>query len=158
MSSGRTLIGAVCDMFETGPSETIHATTVSFDGQGIILLGKSGAGKSSLALQLISLGAGLVADDRTILHRSDDDLIADSPESIKGMLEARGVGLLRLPAIGPTRLALAVNLDLTEDHRLPYPHHQDLLDVSLPCLHNASSPHFAAAILLYLQGGVIPSP
>lgn len=138
----------------TNPSEIIHATTVSLSGQGMLILGPSGSGKSSLALQLISLGARLVADDRTRVERSGQRVIATVPGAIAGMIEARGVGILKLDAAGPTALNLVVDLSRAEHQRLPEPHHYDLLGVTLPCLHNAPSPHFAAALLLYLGKGI----
>ena len=45
----------------------LHATTVALAGQGVLILGPSGSGKSGLALQLMAMGAELVADDRTIV-------------------------------------------------------------------------------------------
>ena len=47
----------------------LHATCVAVDGRGLLILGPSGSGKSALALQLIALGAQLVADDRTRVSR-----------------------------------------------------------------------------------------
>ncbi len=136
------------------PTEIIHATCVSFDTKAILILGASGSGKSSLALQLISLGAVLVSDDRTILTLHENTLHACSPDTITGLIEARGVGILRLPSVGRTPIALAVDLDKPEKARLPDPHGIDLLGITLPCLWNATSPHFASAILHYLAGGV----
>ena len=49
-------------------SEIIHANGVSFDGKGLLILGASGAGKSSLTFEMIALGATLVSDDRTCLR------------------------------------------------------------------------------------------
>lgn len=130
----------------------LHATTVAVDGRGVIITGPSGAGKSALALQLLALGAALVADDRTIVTNRNGVLTAFAPASIEGLIEARGVGILELPAAGPIPLALAVDLDRTETERLPRLHRFNLLDIALPCLHNCASPHFPAAILLYLKG------
>ena len=134
--------------------EIIHATTMSVAGKGVLILGPSGSGKSSLALQLISLGAALVADDRTHVERTGQTVMASVPASIAGMIEARGVGILKLEPAGPTMLKLVVDLSRTEHQRLPEPHKYDLLGVTLPCLHNAPSPHFPAALLLYLGKGI----
>ncbi|MFC6758724.1 HPr kinase/phosphorylase [Sulfitobacter porphyrae] len=86
-----------------------------------MIIGPSGAGKSALALQLIALGATLVADDRTRVSRRGDGVVADVPESIAGMIEARGLGILRVPGAGPTPLALVVDLSRAEQDRLPLP-------------------------------------
>jgi HPr kinase/phosphorylase len=83
---------------------------VAVEGRGVLLVGPSGAGKSALALRLIALGAELVADDRTLVARHGDRLVAAAPASGHGLIEARGVGLLRLPALGAVPLALAVDL------------------------------------------------
>lgn len=134
--------------------QIIHATTVNVGGRGVLILGRSGAGKSSLALQLISLGAQLVSDDRTLVQREGDGLVAQAPATIAGLIEARGVGLVKVTHAGATPLVLAVDLDQVEGDRLPQPHSYTLFDVTIPCLFNAPSPHFAAAILLWLQGGI----
>ena len=73
------------------------------------MIGPSGAGKSALALQLLALGAELVADDRTDIIRQGDHLIADVPQAIAGMIEARGMGILeRCDPCGPSPAGLNV--------------------------------------------------
>jgi HPr kinase/phosphorylase len=98
----------------------IHASCVAIGNTGILLLGKSGAGKSDLALRLIDGGAKLVADDRTILFVKSGALHARAPASIRGLLEMRGVGIIELSARDQVRLALAVVLG-REGLRLPQP-------------------------------------
>lgn len=136
----------------TQNSAILHATTVSIDGKGVMILGPSGSGKSSLALQLIALGALLVTDDRTEITRSDQTLIAAAPSAIAGMIEARGVGILRLSDTGATPLSLAIDLSQPNEPRLPETHCYSILGLDLPCLYPAPSPHFAAAIWLYVRG------
>jgi HPr kinase/phosphorylase len=95
----------------------IHATCVAVNGQGVLLLGESGAGKSDIALMLIDGGAVLVADDRTLLSVDSFKLHARSPDTIVGLLEIRGVGVVQLPAAAaPVRLAVQLG---DEDERLP---------------------------------------
>lgn len=120
----------------------------------MLLFGASGRGKSSLALQLIAYGAGLVSDDRTQLTASGGVLEASAPPSIAGLIEARGVGILRMPFIAAARVKLIVDLDQLEDARLPEPLERTLLGVTLPCLRRAEGPHFPAAILHCLQGAL----
>lgn len=136
------------------PPLILHATTISIDGQGVLILGPSGAGKSALAIQLMALGAQLVSDDRTIVTKADGMLIASAPSAIAGLIEARGIGLIRTVAAGPMPLALVVDLSQEEPDRLPHPHSQTLFDVTLPCLWRVSAAHFAPSILLYLKGGI----
>ena len=134
----------------------LHATTVAVDGQGVLITGPSGSGKSALALQLIALGARLVADDRTEVRRTAEGLTAEAPATIAGLIEARGLGLIRLPPAGPTPLRLVVDLARVEEKRLPEPHEAAVEGLTLPCLHRVDGPHFPSAILLYLKGA--PGP
>jgi len=131
--------------------QTLHATTVAVDQRGLVILGASGRGKSSLALQLIALGATLVADDRTVLSQVGNGLLAKSPDTIKGRIEARGVGLLTVPFFSDISIYLSVDLDHDEKERLPFAHEVTLFDRVIPCLHRCSGPHFPAALLLYLR-------
>jgi len=93
----------------------IHASCVALDGDGVLLLGPSGAGKSDLALRLLERGFVLVADDRVDV----EDLVARPPPALAGLLEVRGIGILRRPHLAEARLALAVELAAGE--RLPLP-------------------------------------
>ena len=68
---------------------------------------------------MMAFGAGLVADDRTLLRRDGDRIIADSPPAIRGRIEARRVGILNARAVGPVPLVLAVDLGQAETDRLP---------------------------------------
>ncbi|APE42281.1 serine kinase [Sulfitobacter alexandrii] len=142
----------------TRNDDILHASTVRVGDLGVLIIGPSGAGKSALALQLVALGASLVADDRTRLSRQDGTVMADVPETIAGLIEARGVGILRLPPAGPTPLALVVDLGQTERERIPPPRSHDVLGLELPCLYRVEGPHFAAAILLYLRCSINSAP
>jgi len=77
---------------------------------GVLILGESGAGKSGLALRLLAAGARLVADDRVELFSRADALWAKPPAQLAGLIEARGVGIVRLPHAVEARVALAVHL------------------------------------------------
>ena len=132
---------------------TCHATTVAIDGRAVLIRGASGSGKSGLALRLIALGAGLVADDRTCLWVEGGRIMADAPAPIRGRIEARGVGLLYCPATGPSPLALIVDLDRAEPDRLPPERHEDVMGVSLPVIGKSDHAHFPEAIALYLRYG-----
>jgi HPr kinase/phosphorylase len=108
----------------TGPDlpATIHGTVVALAGQGVLLRGASGAGKSDLALRLIDGGAQLVADDRVVLTAESGRLWAAPPPALAGMIEARGVGLLMLPYLTTAPLCLVVDLVAPEAvERLPEP-------------------------------------
>jgi len=96
----------------------IHASCVAIGRHGVLLLGKSGAGKSDLALRLIDQGAVLVADDRIILFVEKCALHARAPSTIKGLLEVRGLGIVKFRTRAKVRVSLAVRLG-REDARLP---------------------------------------
>ena len=98
----------------------IHASCVARAGHGVLLLGPSGSGKSDLSLQLLDHGFALVADDQVDV----DEGIARPPPGLAGLLEVRGIGIVRLPFEAPVRLALAVALGPGE--RLPHPARHEL--------------------------------
>ena len=130
----------------------LHATAVALEGQGLLILGGAGSGKSSLALQLMALGCTLVSDDQTELARRDDMIWASAPEPIKGLNEARGVGLLRAETT-EAEITLVVDLDQSERDRLPHRHSITLLGLERPCLHSTANAAWPAAIVQCLKGG-----
>jgi serine kinase of HPr protein (carbohydrate metabolism regulator) len=100
----------------------IHATCVTLNNKGILLLGKSGSGKSDLALRLIEqTGATLVSDDRTELCIKNNKITAYYIDELKGMLEVRGVGIIKKKYQTETVVLLAVELvdELKKIERLP---------------------------------------
>ncbi len=110
--------------------ERIHATCVEWDGVGILLQGPSGAGKSDLALRLIDAGAHLVADDQVVLAREGTVLIARAPEPLAGLLEVRGIGIVRLAHRASARVGVVVDLDPSlAIERLPEPAEVEVLGV-----------------------------
>ena len=103
----------------------------------------------------MSIGGTLVADDRVILSSEDAQIMAAAPETIQGMIEARFVGLLKAEA-APAEIVLVIDLDKTENDRLPPKRHIAILGQRLPLLHKAKSRHFAPAIRQYLLQGPTP--
>lgn len=135
-------------------SETLHATTVSVDGRGLLILGPSGAGKSSLALRLLSLGAELVSDDQTRVTVVGKDLSATCPNpDLAGMIEVRGVGILRVQALPSAVLRLVVDLGQPEPERLPPHRDVTILGIRLPLVLHPQNDHFPDALMLYLRHG-----
>ncbi|MCM2563471.1 serine kinase [Lutimaribacter sp. EGI FJ00015] len=131
----------------------LHGSSVAIAGRAALITGRAGAGKSALSLQLLALGAALVADDITCLWRAGDAIIADAPDTIRGRIEARGIGILNAAAQGPAPLALWVDLDSTETERLPPLRNRPCLGLDLPLLHNPETGCFPAAIMQYLRHG-----
>jgi serine kinase of HPr protein (carbohydrate metabolism regulator) len=88
----------------------IHASCVALDGRGVVLRGPSGAGKSDLALRLIDDGAELVADDRVELTTEGERLYAAAPPALAGLLEARGIGILKVAHRARAQVVVVVDL------------------------------------------------
>ncbi|MDJ0896080.1 MAG: HPr kinase/phosphatase C-terminal domain-containing protein [Alphaproteobacteria bacterium] len=142
------------------PDETclVHASCVALDGAGVLLRGPAGSGKSDLALRLIDSGAGLVADDQCVLTRTGEALSAEAPVALAGLLEVRGIGIVRLPVCGPAPVRLVVDLVAADAvERLPEPAFCDLLGLHLAqlCLapFQASAPAKIALAVKALGGG-----
>jgi serine kinase of HPr protein (carbohydrate metabolism regulator) len=102
-------------------SETLHASCVALNGRAILIAGRSGAGKSDLALRLIDRGARLVSDDYTILRRMGGRLLATAPANIEGKMEVRGIGVVAFDRQEDVPVCLAIDLDRAVE-RLPDPH------------------------------------
>lgn len=80
---------------ELAPRITIHGVLVDVYGEGILILGESGIGKSEAALELIKRGHRLVADDAVEIKKvSDDTLIGTSPDITRHFIELRGIGII----------------------------------------------------------------
>lgn len=99
---------------------------------GALILGPSGAGKSDLALRALAQGFRLVSDDRTRLWTDAGRLFGEAPEPLAGLIEVRGVGVLREPQLRFSEVRLAVRPGTPE--RLPDPDPERLLGVAVPCL------------------------
>jgi serine kinase of HPr protein (carbohydrate metabolism regulator) len=102
----------------SAPSETVHATSVAIDGHALLLMGRSGCGKSDLALRLIDRGATLVSDDYTLLEKREGRLFASPPTTIAGRMEVRHIGIVTMPHMHNLPVALAIRLD-DKPERMP---------------------------------------
>lgn len=132
---------------------TLHATCVALGPRGILIRGASGAGKSALALQLMAHGAQLVADDQTILTRQDDAIFATCPPNLRGMIEARGIGLLAAKPRKTAKICLIVDLDQIETDRLPPKRNSDLMGVPIDLVFGSTSGHLPYGVLQYARAG-----
>ena len=103
---------------------TVYGVLLEIYGLGVLVTGPSGVGKSELALELLSRGHRLVADDAVELrHAGNSCLIGSSPELLTGFIEARGLGILDAQQLfGPAAVASRARLDLIIDlHERPSP-------------------------------------
>ena len=79
------------------PMTTVHGVLLDIYGLGVLVTGESGIGKSEAALELVKRGHRLVADDSVIVKRiAENRLVGEAPESIRNMMEMRGVGIINV--------------------------------------------------------------
>lgn len=98
--------------------ELVHATAVAIDGSAVLIIGKSGSGKSDLALRLIDRGALLISDDIVQVDGTAVPPTLHPAPNIAGKIEIRGVGITTAPHVEDIPLRLVVNLDAMVE-RLP---------------------------------------
>jgi HPr kinase/phosphorylase len=141
-----------------GDHVQLHASAVAVDGRGCLITGASGAGKSALAIEMIALGAELVADDRVDVRRAGGGLMISAPPAIAGLIEARGVGILRLDGRIAAPLALIVDLDRAETERLPDPRRRDVLGLPCRLVLGRARAGLAALAVVLLRAGLSVCP
>jgi HPr kinase/phosphorylase len=128
------------------PDMTVHATAVSISGEAILIRGEPGAGKSTLALQLIEmpgsglgdgiLHASLISDDQTNLTVNGGKIWCSAPPTLLGLLEVRGVGILKVKSAAPAALKLIIDLVRADEaRRLPDVNDEKLVLLGLPIPH-----------------------
>lgn len=116
----------------------IHATCVARHTPhglcAVILRGPSGSGKSDMALRMIHAeGATLVADDWVELTQTATGLLASPPTILEGLLEVRGLGLLKQPFVSGIPVKLIVDLvERADMPRLPEPDFEVIMESKLP--------------------------
>ena len=134
-------------------SAILHASAVAVAGRGCLITGAAGAGKSTLAIEMIAAGAALIADDRTDIRRDGGRLVLSPPRTIAGRIEARGAGLLTLPHTSAP-LHLIVDLDRAAAGHLPPPRYRHLLGIATPVILGRGREGLAAILRLALLYGL----
>ena len=131
---------------ELAPTITRHGVLLDVYGEGVIIMGDSGIGKSETAIELIKRGHRLVADDAVEIRRIGNSLIGSAPELIRDYLEVRGVGVIDIQKIfGMGAVQESTQIDLVikyEDWKDGYVYdrlgldddYMQILDVSIPCV------------------------
>ena len=132
----------------------LHATALAVQGKGLLILGASGSGKSSLAIELIALGAALIADDGIWLQTASDPPILERPDTATDRIEARHIGLIGAgPTLARAPLVWVIDLDRAETDRFPPARSIALGDRSIPVLHAKGQHGLAPALSLLLRHG-----
>lgn len=128
-----------------GEVELHHATAIAAGGRAALIRGPSCSGKSDLALRCLALApspllpepARLVSDDQCLIARRGSGLVVRAPETLRGRLEARGLGIVTVPATEDAEVVLIGVLEPagTAIERLPDPPETaEILGVRLPLL------------------------
>jgi HPr kinase/phosphorylase len=138
----------------------VHATAIAIEGDAILLRGPPGAGKSDLALRLIEGGARLLADDQALLQRRGNHVLVRAPAAIAGLLEVRGVGIVRVDSLDEASLALVVDLTPSAQvERIPDNRFEVVLGLTIPLIALAPFEVSAAAKLrLAWRALAVPPP
>ena len=122
------LVGALVSYLnvELAPRITRHGVLVEVFGEGILLVGDSGVGKSETAIELIKRGHRLIADDAVEIRRvSSHSLVGTAPENIRHFIELRGIGIInarRIFGMGAVKLTekidMAINLEIWDSAKV----------------------------------------
>lgn len=120
-----TIINAVVASLKVSlaPRITLHGVLIEIYGEGVLLLGDSGVGKSETAIELVKRGHRLIADDAVEIKRvSDKTLVGTSPDVIRYFIELRGIGIVdvrRIFGVGSVKLTekieMVINLENWEE-------------------------------------------
>ena len=89
----------------------MHGTAVSIVGEGVLIVGASGSGKSDLALRLIDRGAILISDDRVIVEFVEGKPFLRTAPNIENLIEMRGIGIVTMPSVTGIKLRLVIDLE-----------------------------------------------
>ena len=108
---------------ELAERQTVHGVLVEVSGEGVLIMGESGVGKSETVVELIRRGNRLVADDAVEVRRvSQKTLVGSAPENIRHFMELRGIGIIdarRVFGMGSVkmteRIDLVINLEPWDD-------------------------------------------
>ena len=122
----------------------VHGSCVARDGAGVLIVGPSGAGKSDLTLRLLNRGFALVADDQVDISNG----LARAPEALAGLLEVRGIGIVKMAHLPAVKLNLVISLT-DQPERLPRPEQHAALGLPVVRLNaaGASAPDRVALAL-----------
>ncbi len=146
---------------QLAPRTSTHGVLVEVYGEGILILGESGVGKSEIALELVKRGHRLVADDNVEIRKvSDKTLVGTAPDIIRHFIEIRGIGILdvkNLYGVGSVKMTENINLVIKFEHwndkkvydRLGLEEEfTEVLGITVPCLTIPVSPGRNLAVIV----------
>jgi len=144
---------------------TVHASAVLINTRAVLIRGPSGAGKSRLALDLIDAARGglvrfsrLVGDDRVYLASAGGRLLVRPAETLAGLIEVRGAGIVRLDHESCAVVGLVVDLAAADAERLPERRHVEIEGIGLPRLAVAAgAPALPGVLALLTLSGAGPA-
>ena len=144
----RTRLAAFLHRSEDG--DFLRATGVAMGDRGLAIIGASGSGKSSLALEMMARGARLISDDGLWLDGANR---MHRPRTAPAMIEARGIGLLRVEPVAGAALIAVVDLDREEPDRLPPWRVTDAPGGPVALIRGRAHPCLGPALCQYLAQG-----
>ena len=146
---------------QLAPRITRHGVLVEIYGEGVLILGESGVGKSETAIELVKRGHRLVADDAVEIKKvSDKTLVGSSPDIIRHFIELRGIGIVdvrRIFGMGAIKetekIDMVVNLEIWNEKKYYdrlglVTEYMDILGLEIPCLNIPVRPGRNLAVVL----------
>jgi serine kinase of HPr protein (carbohydrate metabolism regulator) len=140
----------------SGERSNVHGTAIVVDGTGLLFVGPSGSGKSSLAFDCMAeaslrgLASSLVSDDQVLVSYEDGRVIGRRPDTIRGLIELRYSGIVTLDSIEQAELRFAIlPVDADESMRLPPEEEWFPIasDIQLPVIRLPSWTRFPLALI-----------
>ncbi len=146
---------------DLAPRITRHGVLMEVYGEGVMIMGESGVGKSETAIELIKRGHRLVADDAVEIRRvSDRTLVGQSPDNIRHFMELRGVGIINtrhifgMGAVKMTeKVDMIVKLEMWDPHKVYdrmglSDEYMEILGLNIPCLTVPVTPGRNLAVII----------
>ncbi|MCM1166842.1 MAG: HPr(Ser) kinase/phosphatase, partial [Ruminococcus sp.] len=146
---------------QLAPRITRHGVLIEIYGEGVMIMGESGVGKSETAVELVKRGHRLIADDAVEIRKASNiTLVGSSPDNIRHFLELRGIGIVnarQLFGIGSVKLSekidMVVEMELwnpekTYDRMGVDTHYMTILGVKVPLLNIPVKPGRNLAVIL----------